>query len=267
MEQIDIYVKNKWHLGDCIFILICFKQIEYYIKENNIFIYFYCYEDHVPQVKDFNESNNVIIFPLSELSQVTNHVHDLWIGSSEHEYNWFKAMTEPIIPYDHFFMKFYNNFFEAIQIPVKIEKFTYKCDYLIDRCSEINNTTNNKYIGIDFLINNGEPKSYQLDYNFEEWNNFVINLSKKYKVVTTQKVDNIPCTRDDNLTVKDIAAISLNIKNFILIESGVTTGLYNEYMTENQDVTVYHLSNNKCHTTSFKNWKTYDHVNKLMFLI
>ncbi len=267
MEKREIYVKNKYHLGDCIFILICFKQIEDYIKENNIFIYFYCYEDHVSQVKDFNDSNNVIIFPLSELSQVQNHVHDLWIGSPDNQYNWFRAMAESIIPYDHFFMNFYNTFLDAIEIPVKIEKFVYKCDYLIDRCNEINNMTNNKYIGIDFLINNGEPNSFQLDYNLEEWNNFVINLSKKYKVVTTQKVDNIPCTRDDSLTVKDIAAISLNIKNFILIESGVTTGLYNEYMRENQDVTVYHLSNNIHHKTSFNNWKTYNHIRDILFLL
>jgi hypothetical protein len=267
MEQIDIFVKNKYHLGDCIFILICFKQIEEYIKENNIFIHFYCYQDHVTQVKDFNESNNVTIFSLTELSHVKNNVYDLWIGSPENKYNWFKATTEPIVPYDHFFIKFYNTFLEVIQIPVKLEKFTYKSDYLIDRCNEINNMTNNKYIGIDFLINNGEPKSYQLDYHCGDWNNFVINLSKKYKVVTTQKVDNILCTRDDNLTVKDIAAISLNIKNFILIESGVTVGLYNEYMSETEDVTVYHLSNNIYHKTSFKNWKFYNNLNSISFLV
>jgi hypothetical protein len=218
-------------------------------------------------VKDFNESNNVTIFPLSELSNVETNVYDLWMGTPDCKYNWWNAIKEPIIPYDHFFMNFYNNFLETIEIPIKLEKFFYKCDYLIDRCNEINNITNNKYIGIDFLINNSEPKSFQLDYNLEEWNNFIINLSKKYKVVTTQKVDNIPCTRDDNLTVKDVAAISLNIKNFILIESGVTVGLYNNYMTETQEITVYHLSKYYYHKTSFHNWKMYDHINKLTFLL
>ena len=266
MEKREIYAKNKYHLGDSILILICFKQIEEYIKENNIFIYFYCIEEHFPQVEDFNESNNVTIFPLSELSTVENYVHDLWIGTPDSEHNWGRGMKN--ITYDHFLMNFYNNFLRVVEIPIKLEKFTYNCDYLIDRCNEINNMTNNKYIGIDFLINNSEPKSFQLDYNFEEWNNFVINLSKKYKVVTTQKVDNIPCTRDDNLTVKDIAAISLNIKNFILIESGVTTGLYNNYMTETPDISVYHLSNNNRHKTSFNNWNgMYNHVSSIMFLL
>jgi len=65
MEKREIYAKNIYNLGDCIFILICFKQIEDYIKENDIFIYFYCREDHIIQIKDFNDSNNVTIFPLS----------------------------------------------------------------------------------------------------------------------------------------------------------------------------------------------------------
>jgi len=189
------------------------------------------------------------------------------MGTPDCKYNWWNATKEPIIPYDHFFMNFYNNFLKEVEIPIKLEKFVYKCDCLIDRCNKINNMTNNKYIGIDFLINNGRPNSGQVEYNDEQWNNFVIDLNKKYKVVTTQKVDNIPCTRDDNLTAKDIAAISLNIKTFILIESGVTVGLYNDYVTENQDVTVYHLSKCSYHKTSFSNWKFYDHINKLMFLL
>jgi hypothetical protein len=57
-----------------------------------------------------------------------------------------------------------------------------------------------------------------------------------------QKVENIKCTRDYNLTAKDIAAISLNIKRFIVIESGIIAGLYNDYLVDNLDVTVYNLS-------------------------
>jgi len=35
--------------------------------------------------------------------------------------------------------------------------------------------------------------------------------NKKYKIVTTKKIKNINCTLDDDLTIKDIAAISIHL--------------------------------------------------------
>jgi hypothetical protein len=138
---------------------------------------------------------------------------------------------------------------------------------LFSRCDNINKCTNNKYLNIDFLINNAYPMSGQINYDINEWNNFILQLSKKYNVVTTQKVHDIKCTRDDNLTVKDIASISLNITNFIFIESGVISGLYNKYITENSKVTVYNLSKYEYHKCSFHNFIWKSSINELRFLL
>ena len=96
---------------------------------------------------------------------------------------------------------------------------------------------------------------------------FIIDLSKKYNVVTTQKVDGIKCTRDYNLTVKDIAAISLNIPKFIAIESGVITGLYNKFVVDNPQKVVFTLSNYAYHACSFNNFIWVSGINKLRFLL
>ena len=66
-----------------------------------------------------------------------------------------------------------------------------------------------------------------------DWNNFCIILNKKYKIITTKKVDGILCTLDDNLSLKDIASLSTNIKNIIAINTGVVPGLLNEYTLNN----------------------------------
>ena len=261
-----IYTKNLLHLGDCIYSLIFFYNIHDYLKNNNIFIYFYCLNDHYPQIKDFNNLDNVKIFSF-ECIPNNQKVYDLWIGSNDYNYNWYIAINEPIIAYDIFFCKYYNNILKIMNIPITIEKFLYKDNELLKRCMDINIRTNNNYDNIDFLINNGTPNSGQFDYNLLEFDNFIIKLSKKYNVVTTQKVENIKCTRDYNLTAKDIAAISLNIKNFIVIESGVVAGLYNEFLADNENVTIYKLSNYYYHFCSFKNFHHINNLQELHFLI
>ena len=59
-------------------------------------------------------------------------------------------------------------------------------------------------------------------------------MNEKYKLITTTKVNNnIVCTMDDNLTIKNIAAISTNVKVVIAVNSGVVPGLLNYYTLSN----------------------------------
>ena len=155
---------------------------------------------------------------------------------------------------------------KKMNIPVTIEKFVYKDTELLKRCVDINVRTNEYYNNIDFLINNATPNSGQFDYDLLEFNHFITKLSKKYNVVTTQKVESIKCTRDYDLTAKDIAAISLNIKNFIAIESGIIASLYNEYIVDNPNVTVYNLSKYDYHFCSFENFHYKKNLKELGFL-
>jgi hypothetical protein len=261
-----IYTKNSGHLGDCIYTMIFLKNIDNYLKDNNIHIYFYCTDDHHYQVKEFNNSSNIFVY---SCSQMINGIfmYNLWIGSIYNDFNWYTYISGDTTCYDHFFCQYYSNFLNILDIPIKIEKFIYEDDDLMRRCIQINKCTNDKYKNIDFLINNAEPMSGQVDYNLEEWNNFLIKLSEIYNIVTTQKVANIKCTRDDNLTAKDIAAIGLNIKNFIMIESGVVAGFYNKYITENSNITFYKLSKYDYHQCSFSNFIHIPHISHLYFLL
>lgn len=268
MEQFrTIYTKNIFHLGDCIYSLIMLKNIQDYIEKNNILVYFYCEDQYICQVRDFNTSSNVTIDSLGNIPPGIDPV-DLWIGSHTHDYNFFMAgERDDYTAYDVFFCKYYNNILKKLDIPVVINQFTYSDSDLVDRCKNINERTNGKYMDIDFLINNSAPRSGQLDYNFQEWEEFIIELSKKYNVVTTQKVPNIKCTYDDNLTVKDIAAVALNAKQIIAIESGVMSGLYNTYITEDSSKKVYNLSRYHVHRCSFSNFIWYSTLNEIRFLL
>ena len=61
MESQILYTKNIYHLGDCIYSLIFFYNINDYLIANNIIIYFYCNNEYYPQINDFNNLNNVKI--------------------------------------------------------------------------------------------------------------------------------------------------------------------------------------------------------------
>ena len=266
MDSQIIYNKNELHLGDCIYSLIFFNNINDFLKNNNMFIYFYCNNEHYPQINDFNNLENIKIFS-TDLLPINKKVYNLWIGSSDYNYNWYNAINEPLIAYDKFFCKFYNNILNYMNIPVIIEKFIYKDNELAKRCLDINLRSGDYYNNLDYLINNATPLSGQFDYNVFEFDNFIIELSKKYNIVTTQKVKNIKCTRDFNLSAKDIASISLNIKNFIVLESGIIAGLYNNFLVDNPDVTIYTLSKFDYHFSSFKNFNLKKNLKELKFLI
>jgi hypothetical protein len=265
MDSKIIYTKNLLHLGDCIYSLIFFYNIHHYLKDNNIFIYFYCTHENYPQINDFNNLDNVKVFSIDNIPN-NQTVYDLWIGSRDYDYNWFVSIKEPIIAYDVFFCKYYNTVLKKMNIPVTIEKFVYKDTELLKRYVEINTYTNGYYNNIDFLINNATPNSGQFDYDLLEFNQFIMKLSRKYKIVTTQKVGNIKCTRDYHLSAKDIAAISLNIKHFIAIESGIIAGLYNEYIADNPNVVFYNLSKYDYHFCSFENFHYKKGLDELRFL-
>jgi len=236
------------------------------LLEHNIEIYFYCLHENYQQVDDFINLERIKVMTI-DACPVDTKVYDLWIGSNEHSYNWFVAINEPLIGYDTFFCKYYNKILMDMNINVQIEKFIYHDDDLRARCEDINKRTNNKYIGLDFLVINGTPRSGQFDYNQTEFDAFVLKLSAKFRVVTTQKVQGIMCTRDDNLTAKDIASVALNIKGFIAIESGVIAGLYNGHLVSNRDVVVYSLSKYEYHACSFENFHCMRNLDELSFLL
>jgi len=68
-----------------------------------------------------------------------------------------------------------------------------------------------------------------LDNVKKDFDNMIKTLHNKYKIVTTEKIKDIPCTRDNKLMLKDIGAISTHAKYIIFINSGPITPCLNSY--------------------------------------
>jgi hypothetical protein len=238
-----------------------FDKIKDYIEKNNIFIHHYCTPDNIKQVSEFITTKNIKLFPLDEIPK-NKKIVDLWIGSGEYDYNYF-GKTEP---YNDFLLKFYNNILKKIEIPITIDDFAFDNDELLDREIKINERTNNKYKNFDILFMNGAPRSMQLDYDEKEWDDVIKRFSEKYNVVTTKKIEGIKCTRDDNLTAKDISAISKNAKKIIAIDSGIAAGLFNKHVINNVESVYYLCENDKC-ACSFPNFIFKRNISDMLFLL
>jgi len=238
-----------------------FDKIKDHIEKNNIFINHYCTPDNIEQTSEFITTKNIKIFSLDEMPK-NKKIIDLWIGSNDYANNFFNSNDS----YNDFLLKFYNNILKEIDIPITIDDFVFEDDEIIHREKTINERTNNKYKNIDFLFMNGAPRSGQINYDEKEWDDIIKRFADKHNVVTTQKIEGIKCTRDDNLSVKDISAVARNAKKIIAIDSGPASGLFNKHLLKNIEKVYYLCEHEKCRT-SFNNFIYKRNISDVLFLL
>jgi len=240
-----------------------FYHIKKYIEENNIHIYYYCQEQYIKQVSEFNSSKNIIIKNIEE--GMPENTIELWqnnekIGVTFHAtHNKIVNNKKKRVNYNLFYKVFFNHFLKMIKIPIKIKTFNYTDEDLLTRFEKLSL----KYKNIDLLILNSQPFSDQYNYDKKIWDGMIHLYNKNYKLVTTTKVnDNILCTSDDNLTVKDIAALSINVKVIIAINSGVVPGLLNQYTLKN--IKQVYIFDDRC-VFSYPKFQIKDDIRQINF--
>lgn len=224
-ESNTIYLHSDKHLGDNVFNMILFYNIKDYIENNNITIYYYLKEEYLNQILEFVCSKNIVISSLKLKPKNINSIN-VWIDNNKLIHETFTLVKKPE-NYNKYYKYFFNVVLKRLGIDHKIQKLYYHDKSLINIYNEINYKYNNKYKDIDIIILNSQPLSGQYNYSKKEWDNYITELNKHFKIVSTTKVNDISCTMDDNLTVKSIAAISTKVKVIIAINSGVLPGLLN----------------------------------------
>jgi hypothetical protein len=216
-----LHLFNKYHLGDCMFVCIYFYAIQYYIEANDIEIVFYINPEYISQIREFIPSSNISICSIEKLNSNNNNICT-WIGSSINSYHNFAL--------DSFLSIFLSNLStHVLKIPITMTNLIYEDLDLLERYANLDV----KFHDLDILLINSNPLSGQVKH-FDETKTkeYIIKLHKKYKIITTKKVVDIPCTLDDNLTIKDIAAVSTRTKIIMAINTGPLTGLFNKYTFE-----------------------------------
>ena len=240
MNFIIIEVQSAFHLGDSIINFIFFYKIKEYIESNNIIIHYYCYQKYHKNLLEFNCSNNIKILDYKKRGYV------LWQGTTPHEHHIEDQLC-----------RMFNIFLNKHNIPLSVNAFEYEDPDLFVRF----NMLDDKYKNIDILIINSNPQSDQYNYNKNEWDHFILRLSEKYTIATSQTVDNILSL--ENVSVKNIAAIALNVKKIIAINTGPSIPLYNTNILDNIE-NLYLFGGNSFKTRKVTCLSSLDELNFLL---
>jgi hypothetical protein len=257
-KVINLY--NFWHLGDNIFVMIYLYNCKEYIIKNNISINIYIRKNLIRQVREFICCNNIKIYPIKFIEtckidkinngMILNTIRDVILDNKICKTNIPKDATNSFFGYQTFFnfsvvnldifkncidrtslnsyiCKYFSEILaKKIDFP-SMRKFVYTDPDLLKRYDNLAV----KYKNVDVLIINSTPRSsqYDLEKNRKEFNHMIHTLDKKHKIVITEKLDNITCTADDKLTIKDIGAISTHAKYIIAINTGPLIPCLNSY--------------------------------------
>ena len=213
-NQIHIY--NAWGIGDSLANLMFFNHILEYLKINNIIIIYYLKYSYIygeAKLYQYITSNTIILKPID---MCPPGAINLWIAN-DRIYNYKKNPDEWHNGYDTYFINFFNSFLKNMSIPIQINTHYYKDPTILT----IYHSLPDIYKNVDILFINSVPisESTYIPY-LSNWDKTIALLSKQFKIVTTVKVNSLPCTTDNNLSIKDIGALSTHAKYIVAVNTG-----------------------------------------------
>lgn len=224
-----INVGSHAHMGDNFINFMFFSQIKEFLEVNNIHINYYCLEKYHTNLIDFCPTSNIHIhginIPIDDINpKFPNDAYLLWQG----------GRTARLIPRDNNYYAedvlvfMFNLFLQDFNLGIQVHNWIYEDP----RIKVWHNQLSDEYKNIDLLIINSTPLSRQYNYNKSVWNSEIIELSKRYKIATTEFVSSdILCL--DKFKLKDITAVSINVNYIIGINTGALLPLFNTYTLEN----------------------------------
>lgn len=204
-----IVLYNKWHLGDCLYTIHYLNKLIQ--QESDLSVIFYCKLEYHYELKYWIESDKIILYDIKD--NIPDHAFNTWIG--EDDYYW-KNITPT---FNNNFDLFYIEYFNILSKKLGLQNPIITPDDLLFDNPEINHP--NEFPSFDYLIINSEGNSGQVDEDaVKNLNYFVTSRLKDYRVITTSPINNnIDCTRYYNMTLFDIAQLSLKTDYIIGIHT------------------------------------------------
>ena len=201
---------NEYHLGDCIFTIIYINKLCRYDRSINI--KFYCNKEYHNQLHELIEYTERV-----SLLQFEKKGESTWINRENlyHGDKIFKGKYAQYYYYDNIYIDFYNYLSNKNKIDLK---FVSNREILFDSFEENEDLYSYKF-DYDILIVNSSPKSDQFTFCEKELAIIIKEIARRFKVITTKKINGIPCTTDSQYSILEIGKLSCYIRNFICIHT------------------------------------------------
>lgn len=211
------------HYGDNMFPLKFFYNISEHLRKKGIIIHYYYNPKYIKkdELDRYINKDTMLLRPMHEKPSHAVMLHLVFPMSGVHVSDSF----------DEYFGEMYKRLLGYMDLGgLGIDTSLYqKEEYLL----KIYEKLPDKFKDVDILFINAEPNSGQFVYNKKQGDAAAIELSKRYRIVTTSPVsDEIPCTFTDGLKLQDIGAVSTHAKYIIGVNSGPLIPCLNYYAKE-----------------------------------
>lgn len=238
----NIVFQSETHIGDC------FLHAHYMRKliETNpeITINFHLMEKHKKQVSEY----------INDIPQIT--IKDYDISPSNAFRGWVGQFGIPRIPFDLNVLRLesYKKLSHKLGVVSPLNTIE---DLLFDNPKLQSDDTT---VGYDILLINSEPLSNQTNYSKTEYIDFVNDCkNKNYSVISTSKIDDVPCTMDSGMSIMDIGKLSTKCKSIVGINTGPLITCLNIWNTKKPIVSI----DSNCYLNSFKNVRIVNNIKQV----
>jgi len=203
-KSMNFVFKSESHLGDCLLHAHFMRKV---VEKNpNITFDFHLIDKHWNQTKEYIE----------DIPQIKCLNYD--DCPDNHLRGWVGQFGIPPLPCPLDGLRLYS--YKRLSNIMGIEcPFKNEYDLLYDNA--IIKKKSKELPKFDVLLINSIPLSNQIDYKEDDYKDFCKKILDKGKtVVTSNKISNVPCTTDYNLSVMGIGSLSINCD----IITGIVTG-------------------------------------------
>jgi len=212
----NIWTHNKFHLGDSMISLHLLRALAK--RNEGIVLNFFTNACNIPQLAAMVEDvANIQLHDFetalwkghrAESCDMWKNHADFWVKSAN-RWNWSAFHLEHAAWTTH-------------RLGLGESPFTIREHLLFDYPAlETAAISDEKYA---FLLVNSEPHSGQFapmaKHGSGYLNSFIRQLAKDHSVITTEKVDDLPCTRDCGYLLTQIGALSTRCAHHIMIATG-----------------------------------------------
>jgi len=223
-ETKTFYFHNAMRLGDGIFFIqylrrLCelYPNYIFWFYINSKLSNFYELEKHIGKY-----AGRII---LSELSVRKGISIDCWIGDNRFYYT--HANREIL-------NEFYYHYFEMLSKKIGVQNPIQK-----DWKFEHENIIDSNKFEYDILVINSRAMSGQAAYNKLDILNFVNKHRDSHRIITTDRIEGFPCTRDHNLSTLEIGILSTKCKYIIGYNTSPIIACLNEFTLKNCEAFYY----------------------------